>query len=506
MTNYQLSDVFNEAQIPTVTFVPPREFLDIVGSLRTIGKHLTLCGPSGCGKTTLAKKALEKAQIFPGDQYWISGRDFSDLENLDDVLEKAFGCDRSEINEWMQACKIIVIDDFHHLCYSARIEIAKRLKRWHELHIRCFVIGIAESAHQLLESDQELGIRNDPYDMRVQDERFIEAIIRLGEKALNFSFSETTLQLFVQASKGIPSAIHVICRVACLRSDLFETCPENREISPTIDDIKDGVLRIYKGKFQNKIIGLSKGKQQAASVHNTYFQIIRHICLIDKSEIGVEEIRARIVGAGADDKEKARLNTSFYNCIKNLQAVIEERGLNDALYYDANSKTISIEDPSFRFYLTLADLDEIAKSVKVRKGRYPWDVAVSFAGDQRAMVEGFRDLLNQRGYTVFYDFDEQHKLWGQNLRLKLADVYANDAEYMIVFLSKEYPEKDWPAFEIEIGKEAKKKRTQEYLLPLIVDDVNIVGLPKDVGYLDLRTTSIEQAVETLIKKIEEGQA
>ena len=48
---------------------------------------------------------------------------------------------------------------------------------------------------------------------------------------------------------------------------------------------------------------------------------------------------------------------------------------------------------------------------------------------------------------MFYDFDNvQHQLWGVDLRAKLADVYANDAQYMLIFLSRYYPEKDWTKF------------------------------------------------------------
>jgi hypothetical protein len=86
--------------------------------------------------------------------------------------------------------------------------------------------------------------------------------------------------------------------------------------------------------------------------------------------------------------------------------------------------------------LTLADLSEIERSVRVRKTRFPWDVAVSFAGEDRLLVEEFRSIMNSEGYTVFYDFDEQHRLWGENLRRKLSDVYAHDAQYMVIFLSK----------------------------------------------------------------------
>jgi hypothetical protein len=269
-----------------------------------------------------------------------------------------------------------------------------------------------------------------------------------------------------------------------------------------MQDIRDGVIRIYKGKYQNKVIGLAKGKQQARSVHNTYFQIIRHICLLDQSEVSAEQLRARIVAPEFDGAERAKKNTSFHNCLNNLQDVISERGLGDAIYYDATSRTLSIEDPSFRLYLSLVDLDVLERAVRVRKGSYPWDIAISFAGEQRAIAEPLRDILNDQGYTVFYDFDQQHLLWGQNLRKKLGDVYANEAQYMVVLLSKEYPEKEWSAFEFEVGKEARNKRTDSYLLPVIVDDVHVVGLPREVGHLDLRRMTLEQIAEVLIQKIE----
>lgn len=131
-------------------------------------------------------------------------------------------------------------------------------------------------------------------------------------------------------------------------------------------------------------------------------------------------------------------------------------------------------------------------------------MAVSFAGEDRAVVEELKDILNDAGYTVFYDFDVQHQLWGADLRTKLADVYANDAQYMLVFLSKHYPEKDWTNFEFEIGKEAKGKRTDIYLLPVLIDDVHVVGLSQNVGHIDLRRRSVGDLATALIEKIENG--
>jgi len=506
MDIYSVSDVFNESEIPILTFVEPREFNDIVGSLVTSGKHVTLSGPSGCGKTTLAKKSLNEAGFGPGNTHWISGRDYSSVTSINEMFSKEFSCEdnNNELIEYLQAAGIVVLDDFHHLTEEVRYDIGYKLKRWHEQKIRFFIIGIASSSKKMLDIDSELGIRNDVYEMKRQGDGFCEKVIELGEKHLNIKISNESRKQFISASNGIPSAIQVICRVACIRNKVLKTEPVLKEISCQMAEIKDGVLRIYRGKYHNKLVGLCKGKQQARSVHNTYFDIIKCISIIGKGEIQFQEIQQRLLAPIEDAKDKAKKTTSFHNCLKYLPAVIEERGLDDAIYVNRDSESISIEDPSFGLYLSLIDLDEIGQSIKLRRTGYPWDVAVSFAGENRDVVEEVKDILNDSGYTVFYDFDVQHQLWGADLRVKLSDVYANDAQYMVIFLSKHYPEKDWTNFELEIGKEARGKRTETYLLPVKIDDVAIVGLSSNVGYIDLRRCSVNDLANSLIEKIEQG--
>ncbi len=506
--SYSLSDVFNESDLPVLTFVQPSEFDDMVGSLVTAGKHLTLSGPSGCGKTTLAKKALEEAQFGPGNTVWISGRDHTSALTVGDLFSKALSCNNSEddVVALLAAAGIVVLDDFHHLQESLRKDIGYKLKRWNELGLRFFVIGIASSNKKMLDIDPELGIRNDVYEIKRQSDKFLADILELGEKHLNVKFSPSAKSDYVKAASGIPSAIQVVCRVACIRSKVLKTHPEPepKVIDLGMDSVKDGVLRIYRGKYHNRLIGLCKGKQQARSVHNTYFDIIKIISLIGKSEVQFQEVQQRLLSGLEDAKERAKKTTSFHNCLKYLPSVIEERGLDDAIYLNKDSESITIEDPSFGLYLTLANLDEIGQSIRLRRSGYPWDVAVSFAGEDREVVERLKNILNNSGYTVFYDFDVQHQLWGIDLRAKLADVYANDAQYMLIFLSKHYPEKDWTNFEFEIGKDARSKRTATYLLPVVIDDVAVVGLSSNVGHIDLRRCSVEQLAASLIDKIEQG--
>jgi hypothetical protein len=399
--------------------------------------------------------------------------------------------------------KFVIVDDFHHLSRSARLELVKNLKLWHENGVRFVLVGIASSAQELLGADAELGIRNDPFELKTQDDKFVLQLILLGENALNVAFANTLKGEIIGASNGVPSIVHVICRTICIEGSISETVAGTRkELNFQLKNLKESVLRIFSGKYLDKVVGLAKGKQQARSVHNTYFDIVESIARTPSSEIPVESLYSKIVGGITDPKQRSRKATSFYNCLNNLNDVISEKGLDDILLYSKGAQYISIEDPSFRFYLNLLDMENVKRKVHIRHSDYIYDVALSFAGEDRAVVMEFVAELKQRGLDVFYDFDQQAQLWGQDLRKKLAEVYANEALYMVVFLSEHYPEKDWPNFEFAVGKDAAAKRTAEYLLPVRLDDVHVVGLNNTVGHLDARQRSSAEIAEVLCQKLE----
>ena len=51
-----------------------------------------------------------------------------------------------------------------------------------------------------------------------------------------------------------------------------------------------------------------------------------------------------------------------------------------------------------------------------------YDVALSFAGEQRAYVRQVAELLRRSNVSVFYDEFEEAKLWGKNLYTYLRDI------------------------------------------------------------------------------------
>jgi len=505
MERYQLEQVFNEAAYPHITFVEPKEYPYIRSAFKAEGKHITISGPSGTGKTTLVLRLLNELGVPQSDVLWINGRQHSEFDSCFHVLGRELKCEPTyeELTPLLQLVTFVIVDDFHHLKASARLELAKHLKLWHEQKVRFVNIGIASSAKELYGVDPELGIRNDPFELKTQDASFCRKLIRLGEVALNVTFSDSLREQIVTASNGVPSIMQVICKTCCVDAGIIQTREgETKEINLDLSNLRDSALRIFHGKYLDKVVGLAKGKQQARSVHNTYFDIVAKIATESSSEIPTEALYKSIVGIISDSKQRARKATSFYNCLNNLSDVISQKGLDDTIHYSKGGKYISIEDPTFRFYLNLLDLQQIRSRIDLRSDEYPYDVAVSFAGDIRPTVEEFVRALQDRGLSVFYGFDQQALLWGKDLRPKLADVYANEALYMVVFLSKSYPERDWPDFELAIGKEAAEKRTEEYLLPLVVDDVQVVGIRSTIGSVNLKEIGIGHAADVLAEKIQ----
>ena len=140
------------------------------------------------------------------------GREFSHLDSGLVVLAEKLKVRPTleDVTALLQMVKFVVTDDFHHLSKGARLEIGQHLKLWHERNVRFVIIGIASSAAELFGADTELGIRNDPFELKTQDEEFVRALIQSGEKALNISFSDPLENEIVGLQRG---SIHCPCNL-----------------------------------------------------------------------------------------------------------------------------------------------------------------------------------------------------------------------------------------------------------------------------------------------------
>jgi hypothetical protein len=130
-----------------------------------------------------------------------------------------------------------------------------------------------------------------------------------------------------------------------------------------------------------------------------------------------------------------------------------------------------------------------------------YDLALSFAGEDRGVAEELNSRLSREGLSVFYDEAERAELWGKDLYTHLSDVYRSKAKYCLMIVSAQYANKLWTNHERKSSQARAFEDSGEYILPLRLDDTEIPGLLPTTGYLDLRKSQLEEVVRLAMAKV-----
>jgi hypothetical protein len=134
--------------------------------------------------------------------------------------------------------------------------------------------------------------------------------------------------------------------------------------------------------------------------------------------------------------------------------------------------------------------------------KYEYDVALSFAGEDREYVEAVATSLEDSSIKVFYDKFEQVDLWGKDLYTHLDDIYRNKARFCVIFISENYRINNWTNHERESAQAREFREKQEYILPAYFDNTEIPGVRPTVAYINLQNYTPQQFAELIIKKLE----
>jgi hypothetical protein len=114
-----------------------------------------------------------------------------------------------------------------------------------------------------------------------------------------------------------------------------------------------------------------------------------------------------------------------------------------------------------------------------------YDIAVSFAFEQRDYVEQTVTAAKALGLTVFYDRDMTHAWWGRNFVVEQRRVYGQRTLHFVPFLSTEYLVRQYPRDEFSYAMLAAVRRGDDYVLPVLVGEVAVPEevLHPHIGYL-----------------------
>ena len=133
---------------------------------------------------------------------------------------------------------------------------------------------------------------------------------------------------------------------------------------------------------------------------------------------------------------------------------------------------------------------------------YEYDVAISYAGENRPIAEGIANILRKKGLKVFYAPFQKMDLWGKKLSTEFEKSFGESSLFVLILISHDYAVKDWTDFEFSIAKKEDSKRKREFILPIKLDETKLVGLHSHISYLDFKNEGLNGIANCLVEKVE----
>lgn len=169
---------------------------------------------------------------------------------------------------------------------------------------------------------------------------------------------------------------------------------------------------------------------------------------------------------------------------------------------------LSIVDATYRYLGDESDIRQVDMRMHLRDERrekvgddWSYDVALSFAGEDRRFAEFLAIALKKRGVSVFYDAFEKVELWGQDLYSYLFDLYNLRARYCVMFISKHYEGKLWTDHERRAAQEKAFRENRKSVLPIRLDDTEVPRTLSTVSYLTWSYEGADGIAEVIVQKL-----
>ncbi len=137
-----------------------------------------------------------------------------------------------------------------------------------------------------------------------------------------------------------------------------------------------------------------------------------------------------------------------------------------------------------------------------------YDVAVSFAGEQRGYVESTVSAARALGLRVFYDRDMAYRWWGRNFVLEQRRVYSGSALRFVPFISAEYLGRPYSRDEFSYAMLRSVTVGDDYVLPVLFGEVCVPAelLHPHIGYLRAEDHSPRQLALLIRAKVDAARA
>jgi hypothetical protein len=410
-----------------------RTFVEPVGSryVRTPGRAVVVEGPSGIGKTTSVNRVLEELGTKDA-ALWLSARRRQDVDVISELPE-------------MGDVGLVVIDDFHKLTSDVKARLAdyvKRLADEESVGSKVVVIGINRAGEALLKFASDLAGRIDTFRLESNPEERVRELIAKGETALGIEIG--IKDHLVEESRGSFHIAQMLCYELCLLCGLTQQTSQVRQITTSAELLKQKVQEDLFRVFGDRAKLFASGGKLRREGRAPYLYLLYWLGTEDQWALQLDEM----VRKYPDHKGSVGQIMDKGFLAQHLERNAE---LGELIHFDSETHVLSVEDPKFVFFLKNLLWSKFAQQVGYHlvqfRGRY--DFALSFAGADRDIAEALFNRLQECEVSVFYDFNEQHRIIAAYVEDYLAPIYSSEATYVVAVLGPDYPRRIWTKFESE---------------------------------------------------------
>ncbi|EQB64875.1 MAG: hypothetical protein AMDU3_IPLC00004G0453 [Thermoplasmatales archaeon I-plasma] len=312
----------------------------------------------------------------------------------------------------------------------------------------------------------------------------------------------TNIPIFVENHEGIVSIDQLHNRFGqSVFVDILDTIYLKYGIS-----YQNGNLRIFPSKLKSSSINIPKEIQThlETPMFTEELTFGYQNTNIDKIVEALSDLKLQCIDLSQSEGLFTwERNASVYFHIELQKGAFEKDRLSITLRIGGNNKKtcerLKIEFP--KILSTIYGDPLIAEDIKKKLNKKKFDVALSFAGEQRDYVRQVADELDNMGVKVFYDEFYEWKIWGKNMIEYFRNIYYKDSEFCMMFVSENYVNKAWPTHERHSAMDRQLDEFgKNYILPVKFDCTEVPGLSTSVKFLDANKLTPQQIAMDFFKR------
>lgn len=399
LNHYHRDEVFIAGGQPTVTYVE-RDELDIErGLARAIAapnQIVSLAGPSKSGKTVLCRRVLGEREYV-----WIDGGQINDSHSfwqrvcneldIPDAVEKtsqkeymvkiegslcvtAGGshinkkCEtHKKINGMSDALKemifrkiILVIDDFHYIKDEFRVDIVRSLKGAVFQGLKVILLSVTHRTFDAIKAESELTGRFSSIQLPPWSIGDLIKIAMRGFNVLKVLYDDDFVTTVAKEAQENPFLMQTFCWEMCFDIGIEEIGPFSSYTTlKSSYDLDQLFIRIANDAGLPRYQQLAAGPQsrkirekrplRVGGVADIYQVILMAIARTGPlAVITYEELRTSINEILSDRIPQKHEITS---ALKHLSNISHGAGLESAIDWNEENRSVTIADPYLRFYL-----------------------------------------------------------------------------------------------------------------------------------------------------------